>query len=183
MLKDMIKLCSFLTIACIISAAALSITYVATSGKIAAQKHDELISSMSRDCLPSSSSIKEEKGYYSGYNKNNKKVGYVFVVSPKGYSGAIEMAVGIELSGRVAGVKIISMSETPGLGLKAKEPSFLKQFIGKKDISKMKAKKDYDALTGATITSQAVGNGIKAALEMFKKIKSLFRISCFGFRI
>ena len=75
------------------------------------------------------------------------------------------MVVGIDLKGRVAGIKIISMNETPGLGMKASGSNFLKQFMGKTSKSPLKAKKDIDAITGATITSQAVADGVKQALK------------------
>jgi len=170
MIKDIIKLSVFLTIACAIAAAALSITYVTTSERIAVQKKAEVNSAISNDCLPGCINIKEVKDHYEGFDKNGKKIGYAFRVSPQGYGGAIDMAVGIDIQGRVLGIKIISMKETPGLGSKASEPSFLAQFTGKTSISPLKAKKDIDAITGATITSQAVSNGVREALKRFRQI-------------
>jgi len=97
-------------------------------------------------------------------------------VTAKGYGGDIKMLVGINTDGKVTGVKILSMTETPGLGtlatskapLSGKTFTFLGQFIGKTTTDKFKAKDDIVALTGATITSQAIANGIKHALEIYK---------------
>jgi len=165
MLKDMIKLSVFLTIACAIAAAALSITYLATADRIELQKKAEINIALSRECLPGSSSIKTVKDHYVGYDKNGRVTGYAFRVMPKGYGGTIDMVVGINTKGHVLGVKILSMKETPGLGSKAAEPKFLDQFIGKTSKNPIKAKKDVDAITGATITSQAVSDGVKEALK------------------
>jgi len=170
MIKDIIKLSVFLTIACALAAAALSITYVATSDRIEQQKKAEINVALSKECLPGASSIREEKGRYVGLDKKGSPIGYAYRVSPKGYGGAIDMVVGIDIKGRVLGVKILSMKETPGLGSKASEYGFLKQFTGKTSFAKLIAKKDVDAITGATITSQAVSDGVREALTKFKQI-------------
>jgi len=171
MIKDMIKLSVFLTIACVIAAAALSITYVATEDRIQQQKKAELDLALSNECIPGSASIEEKKDSFIGFDKKHRKLGYAFRVEPKGYGGTIDMVVGIDLKGRVAGVKIISMKETPGLGMKASESRFLKQFMGKTSSSPLKAKKDIDAITGATITSQAVSDGVKQALVRYGSLR------------
>ena len=152
-------------VACAIAAAALSITYVATEGKIEQQKTAELNLALSNECIPGACSIEGKNGYFIGLDKKRRKLGYAFRVYPKGYGGTIDMVVGIDLKGRVAGIKIISMNETPGLGMNASESKFLRQFTGKTSKSPLKAKKDIDAITGATITSQAVADGVKQALK------------------
>lgn len=171
MIEDMIKLSVFLTIACVIAAGALSITYVATKDTIALQKKSELNLALSKECLPGSSSVKEEKDHFIGLDKKGGKIGYAFRVSPEGYGGAIDMLVGINMKGSVVGVKILSLNETPGLGMQAAEAKFLKQFVGKNAKSPLKAKKDIDAITGASITSQAVADGVKEALKRFRGLK------------
>jgi electron transport complex protein RnfG len=165
MIKDIIKLSVFLAVACALAAAALSVTYVATKGKIEQQKTAELNFALSNECIPGACSIERKKDYFIGLNKQNMKIGYAFRVYPKGYGGTIDMVVGIDLKGRVAGIKIISMNETPGLGMKASESKFLRQFTGKTSRSPLKARKDIDAITGATITSQAIADGVKQALK------------------
>lgn len=88
----------------------------------------------------------------------DSKGGLVYAVlsKPKGYGGEIEMMVGIDSKLNVTGVSIISMSETPGLGARAKEPEFLEQFKGYYP--------DIVAISGATITSTAVKKGVYDAL-------------------
>ena len=92
--------------------------------------------------------------------------GWVVMVTPSGFGGEINMAVGVDKSGKVTGVSIISMSETSGLGANAKRESFRSQYIGKSgSVALKKQGGEIDALTGATVTSTAVTRGVNAALQ------------------
>ncbi|WP_297813458.1 electron transport complex subunit RsxG [uncultured Methylophaga sp.] len=106
------------------------------------------------------------------------------VVAPDGYSGQIKMLVGIYHSGKLAGVRVISHKETPGLGDKIDEnkSDWILQFEGLSltdpAAAKWKVKKDggqFDQFTGATITPRAVVNAVKEALIYFRdEKKALF---------
>lgn len=90
---------------------------------------------------------------------------YVIEVTPSGFGGVIDMVVGIN-NGTVTGVSIISMTETSGLGDNASKADFRDQFAG--STGELAVNKDggtIDALTGATITSRAVTDGVNAALR------------------
>lgn len=92
--------------------------------------------------------------------------GYVVEVLPSGFGGVIDMMVGIDQSGAVTGVSIIEMSETSGLGANASKEEFRAQFVGESgSVAVTKDGGTIDALTGATITSRAVSNGVNAALD------------------
>lgn len=102
-------------------------------------------------------------------------VGYAVTVSSKGYAGPIEIMVGISSEGKIEGIKILSMSETPGLGAKAKEPAFSGQYKGKSldnplEVVKTKPANpnEIEAITGSTITSRAVTKGVNEAVEFYK---------------
>lgn len=106
--------------------------------------------------------------------KGSEAVGYAVKVAPKGYAGLIEMMVGISNEGKVEGIKILNHSETPGLGANAPNPEFSGQYTGKsidKPITVVKAPPTGDnevqALTGATITSNAVTAGVNDAVDFF----------------
>lgn len=109
---------------------------------------------------------------------NGKPSAAIFtVVAPDGYSGSIFMLVGINYDGTLAGVRVISHKETPGLGdkIEAKRNDWILQFEGlsldNPEKSKWKVKKDggqFDQFTGATITPRAVVGAIRGALEYFK---------------
>lgn len=102
--------------------------------------------------------------------------GYAVEVAPNGFDGEILMMVGVDLEGKVTGISIISQTETAGLGAEAaaenaKGNAFRDQFVGL-GVGEVALQKDggtLDALTGATISSRAVAEGINAALEFVEK--------------
>jgi len=97
------------------------------------------------------------------------------VVAPDGYSGNINVMVGVDPEGTVAGIEILSHSETPGLGDKIALPVFKKIFVGKNLVNAdWRVKKDggeFDQITGATISPRAVVGAVRKGLEFFRDHK------------
>ncbi|SDL57101.1 electron transport complex subunit RsxG [Pseudomonas indica] len=101
--------------------------------------------------------------------------------APDGYSGAIRLLVGIQADGRLAGVRVLSHRETPGLGDRielAKSP-WMHGFEGKSLTNPGEAgwavKKDrgeFDQFAGATITPRAVVKAVHKALQFFDAHKA-----------
>ena len=95
------------------------------------------------------------------------------VTSTEGYGGDISFSLGILKDGTVSGIQILSISETAGLGMRAKEESFYGQFAGKnaEKFSYTKtgasSEDEIDAISGATITTRAMTNGVNAGLSYF----------------
>ena len=92
---------------------------------------------------------------------------YAVKVLPGGFDGEITMMVGIS-QGKVTGISVISHTETPGLGAvaaaqNAKGEAFRGQFVGQEGT--LVIGEHVDAMSGATITSTAVVNGVNAALS------------------
>ena len=85
----------------------------------------------------------------------------------------ITFSVGIQSDGTVNGYSITSISETPGLGMKAEDEDFYSQFQNKKvdsfEVVKQAPSSDnqIESISGATITSRAMANGVNAALAYF----------------
>ena len=90
--------------------------------------------------------------------------GYVVQVAPSGFGGVLDIMVGVNADGTCSGVSIISHSETSGLGANATKEDFRSQFVGKSNVAVTKDGGDIAALTGATITSRAVCDGVNAAI-------------------
>jgi electron transport complex protein RnfG len=94
------------------------------------------------------------------------------VVAPDGYSGNIDVMVGIDPGGTVAGIEILSHAETPGLGDKITLPSFKDKFAGKNlENADWRVKKDggeFDQITGATISPRAVVGAVRKGLEFYR---------------
>lgn len=105
--------------------------------------------------------------------KNGAFAGYCVNVTPNGFGGEINMIVGLDEKLNYTGIKIISLSETPGLGAKATDESFSNQFSdgkkGKLEVvknAKETNENQIDAISGATITSKAVTDGVNNAREI-----------------
>ena len=102
--------------------------------------------------------------------------GYAVKVNPSGFNGTISMMVGVDNSGSVLGISIISQTETAGLGaVSAADTSageaFRGQFAGMSgSVSVSKDGGQVDAITGATITSRAVCTGVNAALDCIARM-------------
>lgn len=110
------------------------------------------------------------------YNNSNELIGYNITVSTSaGYKDGITMVMGYSNDGSIRGVQMLAISETAGLGMKAKDSEFLNQYINKKAekfvVTKTGATSEdqIDAISGATITSKAVTNAINAGIEFLIK--------------
>jgi len=110
---------------------------------------------------------------------DSKDIGYVFdVTSKNGYGGDVQIAVGIKNNGEITAFKVISASETPGLGAKSMEDEYASQFAGlsgKEPVGFSKtgadrSKNEIDAISGATITTTATTNAVNAAIDMFNTV-------------
>ena len=122
-------------------------------------------------------------------------LGYIVTAtSTEGYGGEIQVSIGIRADGTVNGIEFLAISETAGLGMKAKEPTFYEQFSNKKteafqvvknsstssdkgdssSSASMTVEKEavveIDALSGATITSKAVTSAVNAGLAYYDAV-------------
>ena len=103
-------------------------------------------------------------------------LGYVITVTTKeGYGGDIQFSVGVRMDGTVNGISILAISETAGLGMRADEvlkPQFAGKQVEKFVYTKSGATADdqIDAISGATITTNAVTNGVNAGLYYFQTV-------------
>ena len=100
-------------------------------------------------------------------------IGNVVELSAPGYSGAINIIVGISVvRNEVTGMRVIRHSETPGLGALAARESFYRRFDGRqlvplRVVTASPGEDDIEALTGATITTRAVTDAVNEAIEWY----------------
>ena len=128
-------------------------------------------------------SLLSENGYTSdeisevveGTDDSGEVIGYVISVqSSEAYDGTLELSVGIATDGTVKGVEMLDISETAGLGMKADEAEFKDQFkdknVDKFTYTKTGEEGDnmIDAISGATITTNAFTNAVDSALVYFQ---------------
>lgn len=101
-------------------------------------------------------------------------IGYVLTVTThEGYGGDIQFTMGVTKEGMLNGISILSISETAGLGMRAEEvlkPQFAGKSAEKYEYTKTGAVSEgqIDAISGATITTNAVVNGVNAGLYYFQ---------------
>ena len=109
---------------------------------------------------------------------SGETLGYAFTItSSEGYGGDIQFAMGVQNDGTLNGISILSIEETAGLGMKAVTDEFKDQFKDKK-VEKFTYTKngaaaddEIDAISGATITTNAMTNGINAGLCAFRYVE------------
>lgn len=107
----------------------------------------------------------------TGVDASGSPMGYVVTAtSGDGYGGNITVSVGITAEGEVKGIEFLTIGETAGLGMNADTPEWKGQFAGKTvelfSVTKSGASADdeIDAISGATITSNAVTGAVNTAL-------------------
>ena len=102
-------------------------------------------------------------------------VGWCMTVETKSYGGPLQFIAGITKDGAVKAINILNHSDTPGLGARATEPEFYGQFTDKSQLPLKVVKgsasnpDEIAAISGATITSNAVTDGVNAAVEYWSK--------------
>ena len=107
---------------------------------------------------------------------SGKAIGYVLQISSGGYADDIVFTMGLTNDGTLNGISLISISETPGLGMNAQKvlvPQFRSVQVGDLfEVTKTKKASDnqIEAISGATITSKAVTNGVNAGVLYFQKV-------------
>ena len=101
-----------------------------------------------------------------------ESLGWVVQVTESGSQGTVTMMVGVDENLTCTGISVTDSSETAGLGAIASQASeagdnFRAQFVGQSgDVAVTKDGGEIDALTGATITSRALCDGVSAALDL-----------------
>ncbi len=103
------------------------------------------------------------------FDHSGQKIGLVVEKRVTGYGGEMLLVVGVSPEGSISGVKILQHNETPGLGAKVAREDFLKQFQDLKYnevyLKNTTPEGKIDAISGATISSRAVTDGVRKVLE------------------
>lgn len=162
-MKEMMRYGLILAAVCMVASGLLAGVNSATRPKIIAQAQAEEEASL-KEVMPQAErfepvKLQAETIYYRAYDRGGKPIGAAFRVSGKGYSSTIETMVGMLEDGTIAAIKVLSQNETPGLGARVSEPDFTSQFTNRKGLSGV------HAITGATISSKAVIEGVKGKAE------------------
>ena len=179
----------------VLGAALVSVTFQSTAEKIAANERLALLRKLNQilpaksydnDLLKSTLTLaadenlgqKQPSTLYVAKRQNNISAMIFSVITTKGYNGEIKMLVGININGTLAGVRIVSHKETPGLGdvIEITKSDWVLGFNGKSlqtpAAKDWKVKRDggiFDQFTGATITPRAVVHAVHLCLVYFQQ--------------
>ena len=113
---------------------------------------------------------------FQALGEGNAPLGYVIETkSSEGYGGNIVLYVGVTTDGILNDVSILSISETPGLGMRAGEvliPQLHQKAVSEIVYTKTGAteENEIDAISGATITTKAVTNAVNGAMKMAREL-------------
>ena len=184
-MKSMLKDAGILFLITLISGLFLGLVYQVTKDPIAIQEEKARMAARKEvfqdaDHFEDGQGFTEESarevldgGGFTEAGINEYAAALITVTTYEGYGGDIKFTIGVREDGTLNGMSILSISETPGLGMKAEE--VLKpQFEGKKAESYVytkdgaSAENQIDAITSATITTNAVTNGVNAGLYYFQ---------------
>ena len=194
-MKEMIKNTAILLVITIVAGLVLGLVYQVTKDPIAeqeAKKKQEACQEVFRDADSfetmevNSPNAGEwaQAGFaqesvdevMSAVDASGNLLGYVVTVTTReGYGGDIKFSIGIRMDGTINGISILSISETAGLGMRAEEvlkPQFAGKQVEQFEYTKSGAvtETQIDAISGATITTNAVTNGVNAGLYYFRTV-------------
>ena len=157
-----------------VTALLLGLTNMITAPAIAANEKAKKEAAMAAVLPADTYTLVEYTGSDTSIGEINQAgdAGYVVEVNCGGsFSGTLTIMVGVASDGSCTGVEVIKTAETSGLGANAGKPDWRAQFVGQSgSVAVTKDGGTIDSITGATITSRAVSNGVTSALEAAKTL-------------
>lgn len=172
-MREYTRMIVVLTLVSLLSGGVLAQTYKFAQPKIAKMQEEKFAKSV-YDVVPGGSRYEEFDSagltLLRVFDEDGAFRGYAFVAEAPGFNGVIKMMVGVDGDfAKITGVTVLEHSETPGLGSRIAEPAFISQLVGKSVNDPFRVEVDLDAITGATISSTAVANGLKDGIELARK--------------
>ncbi len=181
-MKENLRLGFTLLMICLVAGLALAFANNATADIIA--QNSKLNKADLSELLPGADNIKEISGAVEGTiikeafeaYSGDALAGYVIKVSPKGFKGDIDLMLAINTDDVITGIKVVAHTETPGLGAKIDLPEYKEKFKSLSIENELKSVKtakaadnEVEAISGATVTSNAVVSGINEAIKYYKE--------------
>ncbi len=186
MLKSF-RLVIAVVVTCVVAATGLALAYAATKDRIADQERRaereslvavlpeaESFEPVPEDVLAEARDAAGDAGcsaIYEARDASGALIGWGLRVSGRGYGGPINVVLGMDSTGKVTGVTILSMSETPGLGTKVQtEPWFLEQFSTLPAAFTTDDVRALDSISGSTKSSRGVRSAVEGAGRVYTEV-------------
>lgn len=188
-MRNSMRLIIAVFVTCLVAASGLAMTYAFTAPRIAEQDRlaeqrslqaviadaDEFVPVEDEALLAAADEAADPvqvTGIYRAMTES-EQAGWALRVASRGYGGPMQLVIGLDTSGSVTGVSILSMNETPGLGTKVvSEKWFLEQFPGLPAGFTDRDVRGLDVIAGSTRSSNGVRNGVAAAGRIFETVLS-----------
>ena len=156
-----------LLLICAVVAGIISLVYTVTKPKAEANLKATKAAAISEIFGASEPSDGQDGFYTVRYGENLSATGYCIESTAGGFGGDLTLMVGFDADGKILGVSIVSLSETPGLGARVDDADYLSQYKGKSGSLGLNKDggSDIDAISGATYSSRAVISAVNAATE------------------
>ena len=166
-----------LLIICLVISAALAITYQVTKPKID-QINKETADAARMAVLPKADKFTETDGKLpdgvTEYYVADNGAGEVATCQYKSFGGTITVMVGMDSDGKITGVQVTDHDDTPGVGTKAMDSSYLKkQYVCVTETEKaanIRNDSKIDQVTGATVSSNAIYQCVNEALDAYQSL-------------
>jgi electron transport complex protein RnfG len=184
--REATKMILAVLLTCLVAAGGLAATYGVTAPMIVAQEQaaeEDALSSVlpgatsfepaDAEMLEAARKAAGEAAVLALYRASGDagEIGWGLKVASRGYGGPITMVLGLDRDGKVLGLTILTMNETPGLGTRVQtEPGFLQQFTALAAGFSEKDVRGLDMISGATKSSRGVRASVEAAARIFEQV-------------
>ncbi len=178
-MKKSLPLIFSLTLICLISGSILAFVHAATADRIATNALRRTTDAI-RQVLPEHDTLRDPRHIeYQGTTftlyealHDGEVAGVAIETSTSaGYGGDIRLMIGLDPQGNTSGLVILAHKETPGLGAKITESSFLARFVGRNarqtHWNVQKDGGEIQAITAATVSSRAVSDAVARAIQAY----------------
>jgi NosR/NirI family nitrous oxide reductase transcriptional regulator len=138
---------------------------IVTAWIIGAPRQRTDVGSFLRQVLPRASEFTQIRdGVYegrTGADAGSSIAGYVTVARTDGYGGPMQVAVGIDPSGNIAGAAVMDHNETPAFFDRINPADYLKGLVGKSHADSFTPGDDIDAVSGATVSLDTLATSVR----------------------
>ena len=137
----------------------------------------EALQKLMPDGVPQEAVVLENRKPLLAYypvKTEDRLIGYILSLEGMGYGGEMSILAGYALDGGIRSVILMDNQETPGLGKKSEEPSYMTKFFGTGSDKPVPVRKkmldtgEADAITGATITFIGIAKALAGGAEYVK---------------
>lgn len=173
---DMLRPVVVLVTICVVAGVLLGVVHRVTAPVIAAAEEERAAQTYAQ-LVPAAASFEEipceAEGCVAALRATDEAgaiLGYVIVAEARGYGGDVPLAVAFDTAGATISVTVMPNDETPGLGSKVADESYLAQYVGIDAAGATEA--SIDLISGATISSTATRTAFYRAVEAFEEVRS-----------